>query len=1464
MTDQNNSDNFSFGPVRNVTKTEKENRSPTTRDTAEARRGSKQSRVRFVPGPVDDISSPISANTIPLADASSTSLPASTPLNRSSAAPVEADAAATPVGGVGMPTPAGPMGRGVSLPPTPFAPQSMTSGSSAIASFVAPAWRSRTRNAAFKGRSPSSSRHSSPASSSGVPEYTSPLVSSASRHPFFTEMLSSMSTPIMSSSPLTSPGGRPLGRGLDDSPAISGTSGDSRCTAPLDSGEVLSGVRAASVSPISTPGDATTTSKGILTGSVSRLAPQAGSEAAQQDSRPITGFSPSIGPATSATAQSNDAVKHQPEHMGAQHNRPVTLYQSPNMVGTIASTSGMPSAAVQRQPVSDSMAEASAVSEGNSLTQDPSNAPQPFGSPSAIPLPSQPEQATTTGRLATASPNQAAEANDPWNSLWEEPFDSPNPAAAPAPLPEPDSGSALLPSSTQSQDVPSSLPDKAHAGGMVADLLNMTAMDAGARQQQHQPDEAISALLQFRSHSSGLPDQAAVEDVCDSTPHSGMHLPDQDAVSVSSLSLELSEVINLAAAGASNLQAQEESDLPDQALPQEPHVSDVINIVTESLLQQSSELSNQASTYGTTRDSLPDVATTSGPYEPLTDQATPSQIYGGAPNQTGTPELISSMPDQASTPRLNRSLPDQATTPHLKTRLPELEMLSHIPKGGPARGVSATPKTVGAREYGSWWTPKGLTPAWLKTRTPGWMKKLQQPDMDEELVQPKRLDLRPLTPFLRPKPQLDDLAQQAQEEVPQVWQHPRAAKSTTQIWLPILARLVVFIGAAFGSWRSYESLPMMQLYHHHTDHDLSNTVPYMWSGGPLTGSLELPFTYASDMLPWIALGVDSHHANNPKSRPPVPSQEHIRQSFQFARQQQPQEVDTQFGHAAVDALHAEMQQALNMSGGVHKSVDSAGEGRQSDLGIGFDSEHAVQDSDIHSEQSSTDTDVGHDETASHTASPADSIDSTNNAELSTASSSNVAKNDIAVGKLDATACSGSGAIWTKPEPEATRLEAYLQHNWARAMALARAAQQPISFFSSKQPQPETDSPGMAKSAENAAMSQSAYSPYPVQAEPFSEAWRQASHTGSHLLSSAQAAAESGCTNVLHSLQVGAQQSVSAVQQGWSSTSQYVLTTKAAVTGKSGRWLSWPQRSSSAPKEELDSLSDTHHGQGLADASAQLMQSLDHLLGSLEVPTPDSPDHADLQQQQQHDDHDWMPHQQSLQADAEAEVELSGRATPAAEDSNAYMATPDHNAPPSDKDMTVQSLRRTLWPLAALLAATGGVGLLLHLLRRSPEEHEDYDDDAEEADVSPPVSRRLDSSFANSGARPSLSGTVSNAAHPLARGSDLPPTGPAPNSPEEGTQGPQASFSQRVTRNVQRALSHNGGQTPARHPAQFPTSTSPAVLQGLANAGPSSQPGSRSTVRRSTRLHSHTTAQPIPESQEEVNSLKPGRRSGRQR
>jgi len=92
------------------------------------------------------------------------------------------------------------------------------------------------------------------------------------------------------------------------------------------------------------------------------------------------------------------------------------------------------------------------------------------------------------------------------------------------------------------------------------------------------------------------------------------------------------------------------------------------------------------------------------------------------------------------------------------------------------------------------------------------------------------------------------------------------------------------------------------------------------------------------------------------------------------------------------------------------------------------------------------------------------------------------------------------------------------------------------------------------------------------------------------------------------------------------------------------------------QEESDSLPDAHAAQGLADASAQLMQSLDNLLGSLEVPTAESLDHADLQQQQ-HGDHEWLPNQQRLQADTEAEVDLSGRATPAKEGEN--LGNADH-------------------------------------------------------------------------------------------------------------------------------------------------------------------------------------------------------------
>ena len=44
-----------------------------------------------------------------------------------------------------------------------------------------------------------------------------------------------MPTPSMTPSPLTTPGGRSLGRGLDDSPAISGTSANSQSAGAFDS-----------------------------------------------------------------------------------------------------------------------------------------------------------------------------------------------------------------------------------------------------------------------------------------------------------------------------------------------------------------------------------------------------------------------------------------------------------------------------------------------------------------------------------------------------------------------------------------------------------------------------------------------------------------------------------------------------------------------------------------------------------------------------------------------------------------------------------------------------------------------------------------------------------------------------------------------------------------------------------------------------------------------------------------------------------------------------------------------------------------------------------------------------------------------------------------------------------------------------------------------------------------------------
>lgn len=63
-------------------------------------------------------------------------------------------------------------------------------------------------------------RQSSPASSGGVPDFGTPSHSQS-----FMDLLSPMANPLSGSSPLLTPGGRALGRGLDDSPCISSSCG---------------------------------------------------------------------------------------------------------------------------------------------------------------------------------------------------------------------------------------------------------------------------------------------------------------------------------------------------------------------------------------------------------------------------------------------------------------------------------------------------------------------------------------------------------------------------------------------------------------------------------------------------------------------------------------------------------------------------------------------------------------------------------------------------------------------------------------------------------------------------------------------------------------------------------------------------------------------------------------------------------------------------------------------------------------------------------------------------------------------------------------------------------------------------------------------------------------------------------------------------------------------------------------
>ena len=456
--------------------------------------------------------------------------------------------------------------------------------------------------------------------------------------------------------------------------------------------------------------------KGTSTGSASGPASQLAFAAANQDSPATSALYPGTNKATSSSSAAHTVSVTDHAHVALQHNRAASSGGAHNVSTLASSTSGTSYAAIQSHVATDCMAEAPMSTNQSSPPQDPFAEPQPFGSPSAIPLLPQPEQATPTGRHAAASPDQAAAPNNSWSSLWTEPLESPDQATAPGPLPEPDLSSDLLPSASQHEEASSLQADQAGASTDPIDRLHVAPLDdtpvsTGLSHQQQQPadmpDEEISALLQHSPQPAGLPDQAVDESPCD-TPFA-TQLPDQDAVSVSSLSVEVSDIANQAAVEPSSVQGMV-SELPDEAtscadaLCQEPSGEpDQAMTVTASLTQQSSDLPVQAGPSGTGMGSLPDQAT--------------------------TPELISSVSGQATTPLLNRSLLDQALTPELKTRLPGLATLPHIPQQASARGVSATPKTGGAREFGSWWTPKGLTPAWMKMKTPAWVKKMRQPDM---------------------------------------------------------------------------------------------------------------------------------------------------------------------------------------------------------------------------------------------------------------------------------------------------------------------------------------------------------------------------------------------------------------------------------------------------------------------------------------------------------------------------------------------------------------------------------------------------------------------------------------------------------------------------------------------------------------------------------------------------------------
>lgn len=237
------------------------------------------------------------------------------------------------------------------------------------------------------------------------------------------------------------------------------------------------------------------------------------------------------------------------------------------------------------------------------------------------------------------------------------------------------------------------------------------------------------------------------------------------------------------------------------------------------------------------------------------------------------------------------------------------------------------------------------------------------------------------------------------------------------------------------------------------------------------------YQYASSMLP---------QSTPAQPAAPLPSIAQIQQAFHDARQQASPHVEADFSYAVVtamrertnqDAMQREDAGEPDIPGSVQQ-VDSSDEGISGAAPAQSPSE---------------DADVADSSGVSHPA--------------------------------------GTGASWQQDGPSGLR--ASLRNIWGRAMSTARAANQPISFFSQgAREQPQAHAEGSAE-----LLTHRPYSPFPViTTEPFSRAWRdthqQAASMADKLTSCAQSAAE----KALNSLQTAAHSPSAALRHGWDSVS----------------------------------------------------------------------------------------------------------------------------------------------------------------------------------------------------------------------------------------------------------------------------------------------------------------------------------------